>query len=239
MLKLIFNVAPNTFFLNLNIQDPATGLANRFVIIIIAVIIALISRYILMKSMNRLMMSKSKKLDNSNIEDLQFPESENKLNVKFTILDSNSDFSNTSSKREKMVSLAKQSMFQQLKLDLLIVLVYAVVSLIIYSEFLLDGLQYFLYLTLFFIWVIMRFVGFRHQFKAYQQGVFGFISPIWKKIFAIFQTRWYMLLAAIVILFTFGKALLAFLFGDIDDGIFWLIPVTFHIVTILRIRKKS
>lgn len=54
-----------------------------------------------MKSMNRLMMSKSKKLNDSIIEDLQIPESENKVELKFTVFDSNSDFSNTSSKEKR------------------------------------------------------------------------------------------------------------------------------------------
>lgn len=229
-------LAPSSLIIS--IQNPEIGLANRFVIIIIAILIALFSRFILMKVMNRGMMSKSKKLKDS-VLDLQIAEIQNSNSIKFTVLDSDSDFSDTSFNRQQMVEKAKKVMNQQFKLDLLIVLVYAIAALVIHADYPLDALPYFLYLTLFLIWTIMRFIGFRHQFKAYQEGLFRFVSPIWKLVFAIFQTRWYMLLALVVLLSTLLKALSGFLFGKYDDGIVFLIPVIFHLVTISRIRSKA
>ena len=235
--SFIFLLAPNLSLI-LFTQNPEIGLANRFVIILIAILIALFSRFILMKVMNRGMMSKSKKIKDSDIE-LQMAEIQNSNTIKFTVLDSESDFSDTSLNRHQMVDNAKKVMNQQFKLDLLIVLVYFVVALVVYAEYPLEALPYFLYLTLFLIWTIMRFIGFRHQFKAYQEGLFRFVSPIWKLVFAIFQTRWYMLLALVVILSTLLKALSGFLFGDYDDGIIFLIPVIFHLFLINRIRSKA
>ncbi|TJY33370.1 hypothetical protein [Pontimicrobium aquaticum] len=230
-------LAPS-LLVTVSLQNPEIGLGNRFVIIIIAILIALFSRFILMKVMNRGMMSKSKKLKDSELG-LQIAEIQNSSSIKFTVLDSDSDFSDTSSNRQEMVNNAKKVMIQQFKLDILIVLVYAIAALVIYADYPLDALQYFLYLTLFLIWTIMRFIGFRHQFKAYQEGLFKFISPIWKMVFVIFQTRWYMLLALIVLLSTLLKSLSGFLFGDYGEGVVFLIPIIFHLVTINRIRSKA
>jgi len=247
--------------LNILTQNPEIGLGNRFIIILIAIAIAVFSRYVLMKSMNRLMMTKSKKLEDNSIIDTEVVELQNIEKIKFAILDSDIDFSNYSKAREEVVKRAKKSMTHQFKFDLIIAIFYAIVGLYFYADTLLGfenyvlitgnddfefyketlkrAFPYFLYVGLFLVWVIMRYVGFRHQFKAYQEGVFRLITPIWKFIFSVFQTRWYMLLAVVVMVFTFFKAFFNIIVGAFSDGIIWLLPLVFHLAIIYKIRSKA
>ena len=226
------------------IQNPTLGLGNRVVIILSSIVMALISRFILMRYMNRLMLSKSKKSENTTDEANQNVELHNKSVIEFNMLDSHSDFSTIAQHREIMVSRAQKSMWQQFKLDILIVMVYAVAGFIFYIDILVPediqrALSYALYVGLFLVWTIMRYVGFRHQFKAYQKGLFRLISPLWKVFFALFQSRWYMLLALVVLFSAFTRAFFALIVGMFPEGLVMLFAVVFHLVMIYRVRKKA
>ena len=220
-------------------HDPMAGLGNRFAIIVIGIIIALFSRFILIKFMNRWMMSKSKKAETSKISMSEEDELQVAQNLKFEMLDLDADFSSAKESRQTMVSRAKKSMLDQFKIDLLVVLVYVLIGL--YLEFIEHESPYiyFLYIFLFLIWTVMRYIGFRHQFTAYQKGVFRVIAPLWKFVFAVFQTRWYMLLALVVLVITLFNAILDLSIGDYSKGFVMLFGVIFHIAMILRVRKKA
>ncbi|MCW5515272.1 hypothetical protein [Muriicola sp. Z0-33] len=253
--------ASYSFFANMMVQDPETGLGNRFVFILVAIGIAYVSRFFLLKRMNHWMMSASEKAVIEEKEN-NTPEVKNSSGISFNMLDTNADFSSTAVDRETMVSRAKKGMTQHFKLDLLIVVIYAIAGLIVYMEAftgyenyvlitgyenaeglyietLKRGMFYFLYLGLFLVWVVMRYIGFRHQFKAYQEGIFGLISPLWKFVFAVFQSRWYMLLAAVVLLNSFVNGAFATIAGLTSEGLTMLFPVLLHIVIILRVRGRA
>ncbi len=219
-------------------NDPMAGLGNRFAIIIIGIISALFSRFILIKFMNRWMMSKSKKTKTKIIIS---EEDELKVtkNLKFKMLDLDSDFSAATESRQTMVTRAKKSMLNQFKIDLLVVLVYVLIGL--YLEFIAleSSYIYFLYIVLFLIWTVMRYIGYRHQFTAYQKGVFRVIAPLWKFVFAVFQARWYMLLALVVLVITLFNSSILLSIGVYDEGFVMLFGAIFHVFMILRVRKKA
>lgn len=222
-------------------QDAIEGLGNRFTIIIIGIVIAFFTRFILIKFMNRWMMSKSKKMETPNIHNPESAELDVSENLEFNMLDLDSDFSSAKESREIMVTRAKKSMLNQFKIDLLVVLVYVFIGLYLYFiafEFA-SAEVYFLYIALFLVWTVMRYVGYRHQFTAYQKGLFRVIAPVWKFVFAVFQARWYMLLALVVLVLTLFKAVLALSVGIYDEGFVMLFGVIFHLVMIFRVRKKA
>lgn len=238
ILSLNLLLAPS-LFAPLSIQTPEIGLGNRFVIILVAAAIALFSRFILIRLMNRWMMAKSKKLKAITIEESITPEISNTTKIEFEILDSDSNFENTSVHREQLVSEAKKNMNKQLKYDLIVIGVYLVLWLYLKYETYDSPEFFFLYTILFLIWTVMRYVGFRHQFVAYQNRIFRVISPLWKLVFAVFQSRWYMLLALVLIITTTFKAVLFFSLGDILEGVIVLLAVAFHLFMINKIKTKA
>jgi len=223
-----------------NFQDPATNLGNRFAIVLIGVAIAYISRYILLRYMNKWMMAKSKKVNYDSVEE-EVTEVQNEKQITFNILDINSNLDETISQRAILVKRAKQSMNEQLISDLFVIAVYILIGFYLESRLYdnSDVLSYFLYVGLFLIWTVMRYVGYRHQFKAYQEGLFKFIAPIWKFIFAVFQSKWYMLLAVVVLLSTFIKGFFPLIVGSVGEGLIILSAVAFHLIMIFRNRNKS
>ena len=192
-----------------------------------------------MRLMNRWMMAKSKKLKAITIEESITPEISNTTKIEFEILDSDSNFENTSVHREQLVSEAKKNMNKQLKYDLIVIGVYLVLWLYLKYETYDSPEFFFLYTILFLIWTVMRYVGFRHQFVAYQNRIFRVISPLWKLVFAVFQSRWYMLLALVLIITTTFKAVLFFSLGDILEGVIVLLAVAFHLFMINKIKTKA
>lgn len=222
-----------------SLQTPEIGLENRFTIIVVAVVIALISRFILMKLMNRWMMSKSKKLQKKATEPIHSSEILNTATITFKVLDSESSFSGTSVYREQLVKAAKKNMDKQLKFDLIVIAVYLILWVYLKYETY-DSPEFFLlYVVLFLVWSVMRYIGFRHQFVAYQNRLFRVVSPLWKIVFAVFQSRWYMLLALVLIITTLFKAVLFFSLGDILEGTIVLIAVLFHLFMMRKIKTKA
>ena len=189
-------------------------------------------------------------------------ELQNTAKLEYRLLNSESDFSTSAIQRETIVKNAKKSMKRQFSTDLLIVLIYAIAGLYLYMEAftgyenyvlmtgyenagdlylatLKRGIIHFFYLGLFLVWIVMRYIGYQNQFKAYQKGLFGLISPLWKAIFSVFQSKWYMLLAAVVMFNTFFNGFFATVFGITSEGLVLLFPVAFHIFMIYRTRGRA
>ncbi|SFS33833.1 hypothetical protein [Lutibacter maritimus] len=225
--------------------DPTDSIASRVGIVVIAAIIAYISRFILIRFMNRWMLSKSSKVEKNAINEMPTPELINKQKLTFEYYNSETNISTLSAQRESIVLRAKKMMKHQYITDLLIILVYTIVGVIVFEDFLFEweldmpfALSYFLYLVFFLIWTTMGQIGFRHQFTAYKNGLFDVIAPLWKFIFAVFQTKWKFLISIALLLI----ALTAGIFMSIMEfstGIKLLIAVGFHIFMLYRLNTKA
>ena len=115
------------FYLNLNFSilliDPAEGLGNRFFIIIIAALIAYFSRFILIRFMNRWMMTKSSKVDKNANPDTPTQELINNKKLSFESFNSDSYLSKITIHRKTLVERTKKMMWLQFFTDILIILV--------------------------------------------------------------------------------------------------------------------
>tara|TARA_R110001583_G_scaffold13028_1_gene56888 strand:- start:2371 stop:3876 length:1506 start_codon:yes stop_codon:yes gene_type:complete len=228
------------------INDPATGLGNRLFILLIAASIAYLSRFILIRFMNRWMLSKSSKVDKNIASEAQPQELKHSQKLSFECLNSDSDLSKVATNRKTLVVRAKKMMRSQYITDLLIILVYFIVGVFVYEDFLFNfefdmpfAFPYFLYLVFFLIWTSLGQIGYRHQFTAYKNGVFDIIAPLWKFMFAVFQTKWKFLISIALLLIALTYGLFSVSVGDFPAGIGMLFAVGFHMFMVNKLRKKA
>jgi len=221
-LILILTFALFTFktaFANADDERVSQGLSYRAAIIVVAMIIAWISRRFLLRKMNLMMMKKSKEveIDSSNLTKSKEVATTNEL--KLIEVNADSEMKETKATREKLIKRAKKNLKKLFFNDLIAIIVYGILGLLFYIN---EGaevfdspnlliqvkrftLTYFLYLLLLLVWNIGRYMGYRHQFRAYSKGVFGFFKPVWKLIFWPFQSRWCLTLSvAIMFIVLFG-----------------------------------
>ncbi|SDR91279.1 hypothetical protein SAMN04515667_0975 [Formosa sp. Hel1_31_208] len=223
------------------VQDTAQmGLFLRLLMLVVAYLIVKFTRRKLLKKLNVLMMTTSKKA-------IQEPADETIVEDKPTLkpltireLTSSSELPDAKTIRATMVSRA-QAEFKTLFLtDLLVVAVYGLVPylcsfLVVYM----DAPMYFFYVFILLIWTVMRFIGHRNQFKAYKSGIFGFLSPLSKKLFFPFQALWCQVLFIFLMLIGLKEAVLYFSIGEIMVGIAFIVPILFHLYTMWHRRKKG
>jgi len=208
-----------TVFANTDNARVTQGLSYRVAIIFVAMLIAWITRGFLLRKMNVMMMKKSKesKADSSNLSKGKEVAANNKL--KLIEVDVDSEMKETKATREKLVKRAKKDFKKLFFNDLIAITVYGILGLLFYIN---EGAEvfdspdlliqvkrftymYFLFLLLLLVWNIGRYIGYRHQFRAYNKGVFGFFKPVWKLIFWPFQSRWCLTLSvAIMFIALFG-----------------------------------
>jgi hypothetical protein len=100
------------------------------------------------------------------------------------------------------------------------------------------ALSYFLYLVFFLIWTTLGQIGFRHQFTAYKNGLFDVIAPLWKFIFAVFQTKWKFLISIALLLIALTAGIFISIM-EFSTGIKLLIAVGFHIFMLYRLNTKA
>ena len=246
---IVFNIFYDFFHLPLSssmlLINPSDKLGHRLFIIIIAAIIAYVTRFVLIRFMNRWMMSKSSKVEKSTISEKPTPELSNNQKLSFETLNSDADLSKIITARKTLVERAKRMMKLNYKTDLLIILVYAIVGIVVFEDFLFElefdmpfAFSYFLYIILFLIWTTMGKIGYRHQFTAFKDGVFDVIAPFWKLIFAVFQTKWKLLISIALLLIALTAGIFIS-FGEFYKGIILIFAVVFHIYMYYRLNSKA
>lgn len=183
------------------------GLAYRFLIIIVAAIIALISRAVLLRRLNKLMLSASKKAGDFEPEGAPKPEVRALQELKLVENDIGTDLEEKGSKREALMAKARKGINRQLLTQLTIVAAYAAGFYFVvhfefpgYIEFLASRsedieairrpvLNYKIYewlIILLFIWTTLQFLLNRYYFSAWGKGRFGFLlQGFWGQAIAI------------------------------------------------------
>ncbi len=224
-------------------NDPMSNLTNRLGIIIVATIIAYFSRFILVRFMNRWMMTKSSKVDKSSNIENSANEIKNNQKLSFEHFNSESDITEIATHRKTLVERAKKMMIFQYTTDLLIIAVYAIAGAIAFSDsFILTdsiAMSFWLFVLLFLIWASLGQIGYRHQFTAYKNGVFDVIAPLWKFIFAVFQSKWKFLISLSLFLIALFECLLDLSIGLFSEGLPMLFAIIFHIFMVYRLNKKA
>jgi predicted Holliday junction resolvase-like endonuclease len=219
--------------------DASDKLGHRVFIIIIAAIIAYVTRFILIRFMNRWMMSKSSKVKKSTISEKPISELSNNQKLSFEMLNLDADISNCIPYRKKMVERTKKMMRIQFFTDLLIGLVYIIVGYFVLDDGYPFYFSYFLFAILFLIWATMGYIGYRHQITAYKDGVFDVIAPLWNFIFAVFQFKWKNLLAIALFLMALIISVFDLSLSDFSKGIPMLLAVFFNIFLLYKLHKKA
>ena len=185
-------------------EQVAQGLALRVMILVIAAIIALIARALLIRRLNKLMLSESKKqvvaVDNtSEVAEVPAPGA---LQVNEVHVDS--EFANQGAHVQALDKQAKRSINRVFIVNFIIGILYAICYFFVFNgEFKIFEIMYDvsnndmdietarsliqpistyrLFVILFLVWTVMQFLGSRHQFAAYGQGSLGFLKPVLKE----------------------------------------------------------
>ena len=221
------------------VNDPMEGLGNRGIIILIAVIIAYITRFILIRFMNRWMLSKSSKVDENSISEVPVTELINNQKLSFESLNSDANLSKIATNRKVLVERAKEMMKLQFFTDLLIILVYFVIGFVVIKSYDYFHFPFYLYAILFLIWTTMGQLGYRHQITAYKDGLFDVIALFWKFIFAVFQYKWKNLIAIALLLIALTIGVFSVSVGDFSGGVPMLLAVMFNIYMLYRLNQKA
>lgn len=198
-------------------------LAYRFWIVILAAIIALLSRGVLLRRLNKTMLSESKKAkgysdDETGIKEEVAPQ-------ELAVIEANVEtgLPGSTPNREKLLKQAKKAINLVFVANLIIGAVYAAAYYLVLDDkqrivshipslgdagkdaavAMILKLDLYLYLIVFFlIWNTMRFLGERNQLSAYGKGPLGFLKPVAAFIFKFFHSSWCKALGWIVLLYT-------------------------------------
>lgn len=235
---ILFNLGSTLSILQ---DDPMEKLQHRAAIIFLAIIIAYISRFILIRFMNRWMMSKSSKVDKTEFTESIIQEVVTKQKLSFELLNSDADLSAIVSHREVLVERAKKMMKLQYTTNLIIILAYIIAGVIhfnfdLYAPF---AFPYFLFVLLLLIWTSMRQIGYKHQFTAYKDGLFDIVAPIWKFVFAVFQSKWCSFIAIAVFSLASFNGLLTLSVGEVLSAALLILAACFHGYMIYRLNMKA
>lgn len=214
----------------------AQGLALRLMILIIAAIIALITRALLIRRLNKLMLSESKKQlvsSNENVRELEIPAPES-LEVKEVYIDS--EINNLGPHVKALNKQAKSSINRVFIINLLISVLHVICYTFTYVE---SGMSmttsmmtYRLFVYFFLTWTILQFLGGRHQFAAYGKSALGFFKPILKTIFYPFQGFWPRVIGILVLMHTL-------FFGLLDMNVYLFATVALHLALWFWLRKSG
>jgi hypothetical protein len=204
-------------------QQVMDSLGYRFWIVIVAAIFAFLSRFVLLRRLNKLMLSPSKKAEEHSFAETVTTEvtAHQKLNV--VELDIQSEQAPASPGRARLAQQASKAINRVFVSNLIIGVVYVASYYFILggddviadleisvneSNFdqtlssikLIGGYKFLIYL--FLIWNVMRFVGDRNRLSAYTKGPLGFLKPVATFILKFFHTAWCQALAVMVLLYT-------------------------------------
>lgn len=214
-------------------QDPVTteqvttGLALRVWIIILSAIIAWLSRGLLLRRLNKLMKSESKKAAKFSVEEGVNREVMSHQELSLIELDTRSDLPVSTPRSENLLTQAKKAVNGVFVTNLIIAVVYLGISLI-YLEFeafqlkkTLNGsnfesvyssmkqILFYKYLVfIFLIWNIMRFLGERNQLSAYGTESLGFLKSVLSFVFKLFHSFWCQAVGVVIMIYTLFFALI-------------------------------
>jgi hypothetical protein len=206
-------------------EQVAQGLALRVMILIIAAIIALIARALLIRRLNKLMLSESKKQVLSADDDIEVVEVSAPQDLQVNEVHVDSEFANQGAHLDALGKQAKTSINRVFIVNFIIGILYAICYFFVFNgEFKIFEVMYDvsnndmdiesarsliqpistyrLFVILFLVWTVMQFLGSRHQFASYGQGPLGFLKPILTKIFYPFQGFWPQVLGVLALLHT-------------------------------------
>lgn len=244
-------LVPETFA-----QDPvspeqvANGLAFRLAIIILSAIIAWLSRGLLLRRLNKLMKSESKKVAEFSVEKSLNREVVADQELNLVELNAKSDLPPSTRRSKTLLRQAKKAVNGVFVSNLIIGAVYLLISLV-YLEFEVYQLsnavnesnfdfvvssikQIYFYKILvitFLLWNIMRFLGERNQLSAYGSGSLGILKSFLSFIFKLFHGFWCQAIGVILMVYTLFFAL-------IYESVFAL-AVLFHLFLWYRIKKNG
>lgn len=214
-------------------QDPVTteqvttGLALRVWIIILSAIIAWLSRGLLLRRLNKLMKSESKKAAKFSVVESVNREVMSHQELNLIELDTRSDLPVSTPRSEYLLTQAKKVVNGVFVTNLIIAMVYLGISLI-YLEFkafqleeMLNGsnfeyvyssmkqILFYKYLVfIFLIWNIMRFLGERNQLSAYGSESLGFLKSVLSFVFKLFHSFWCQAVGVVIMIYTLFFALI-------------------------------
>ena len=244
VLVLLMSVFPLVAFGQSELPDEVSqGLANRFMIIIIAAIIALISRAILLRRLNKLMLSESKKP--GAFAEEQAPVAEIPAGQDLELVEKKLDSESTeqSPKLAALMGAARSRINRQFFTQLIITAAYAAGFYLVaearfpgYLEFLASQsddieairrpiLNYQVYqwlLIALLAWTVIRFVSNRYYFSSVGKGRFGFLA----------QGFWGHAIAIMVLLYTLFYAITFVEF-------MLLLPVGIHLFLWWHIKRSG
>ncbi len=210
------------------------GLLFRLLLLILSWIIALVTRGFLMRRLNRYMMKTSTKTDSVETIESTVTEIPASSSLKIEEFDGDSHLPEAKAIRENAIKDAQSSFRRIFIADLAMVAVYWLLPNLIPDLFGDD--IYYLYVGLLTIWSVMRFIGYYSQFQAYRSGVFGFLKPLWNKLFFPFQSFWHRVLSIVVMLLAIGLSIFPLISGPFQEALVFLLPVAFHLFLNYRLK---
>jgi hypothetical protein len=225
------------------LEETQIGLANRFLIIIIAAVIALISRAVLLRRLNKLMLSEAKKPGEFAKE--QAPKPETKARQELRLVEKNFESADKEkeSRRERLMTRARSGINRLFFTQLVIAVAYAAGFYLVvqwefpgYIEFLASrsedleairrpilNYQIYEWLIIFlFAWTAIQFGANRYYFSGWGKGRFGFLA----------QGFWGQAIAIMVLLYTLGFTLTLFSFV-------LLVPVALHLFLWWHLKRSG
>ena len=221
-------------------ETAGLGLLFRILILVVAYLIVKFTRSKLLKKLNKLMMTSSVKAEEAPSEELVLSEKKSQKTLLIKEITENTELSDSKTIRDRVVANATAGFKKLFFADLLVVAIYGLLPwLWSYTDNYIDEPMYFFYVVVVLIWIIMRFIGHRNQFKAYRSGVFGFLSPLSKKLFFPFQPLWCQVLLMFLMLLGLKNVILNFAIGEIGSGVVFLIPILVHLYIMWQLRARG
>lgn len=221
------------------------GLLFRFLMLLVAYLIVKSVRTKLLGRLNKLMKTSSVKSKEIISDEGILTKKRPQRTIFVKEINENTELTEAKFVRNTFVANSIREFNKFFIVELGVVILYAILPVLC---LLFDGeidisTSYLGFVVLALVWVIMRFIGHRSQFKAYRTGVFSFLSPINKILFFPFQPLWCQSLLFFLMFLGITRVAYHFVNGFIVEGITFIIPVIVHLYTIrhvkLRGRKKN
>ena len=231
-------------------EQVVTGLAFRLWIVILSAIIAWLSRGLLLRRLNKLMKSESKKAAEFSVEESVNREVVAHQELNLIEVNAQSDLSVSTPRSGNLLKQAKKAVNSVFVTNLIIAAGYLVISLVylefeVYQftnsvnesnmDFVVSSIKqiyfYKILVITFLVWNIMRFLGERNQLSAYGSGPLGILKSVLSFIFKLFHGFWCQAIGVVIMVYTLFFAL-------IYEGLF-ATAVLFHLFLWYRIKRNG
>jgi hypothetical protein len=216
------------------------GLLFRLLMLVMAYLIVKFTRTKLLKKLNELMMTTSAKAEETPREEIVLKHRTAQNPLQLRELTSDSELPDAQKIREGAVKNASAGFKKLFFTDVFVAILYGLLPLLwSYTENYVGASMYFFYVVVVLIWIVMRFIGHQNQFKAYRSGIFGFLSPLTKKLFFPFQPLWCQVLFIFLMILGIKNVILNFAVGAISTGVVFLIPILVHLYFMRQLRVRG